>query len=151
MTDSETKLAAANLLLQRGVRFTVDVPFFYRLFHRNVIEIKPLCAGTIVEISRIILAENLENIKRNEVNEKISSVCRIVATAMLNGKKQLKKVDKLARRLEKRVPAYQLFQIYVHIANINQHTDFTIITSYFSRKMNQILTRKLPGQESKGS
>lgn len=151
MTDSETKLAAANLLLQRGVRFKVDVPFFYRLFRRDVIEIKPLYAGTIVEISRIILAENLENIRRDEVNEKISSVCRLIATAMLNGKRRLKEVEKLARRLEKRVPTYQLFQIYVHIANINNHADFTTITGYFSKMMNMMMTRKLPGQRSEGS
>ena len=146
MTDSETKLAAANLLLQRGVRFTVDAPFFYR----NVVEIKPLYAGTIAELSRIILENEMENLTSHQANEKITEVCRLIATAALNGKKELKKVNRLARRLENGVPAFQLFQIYLHIANINRHVDFTNITGYFSNLMNQMMTRKLPGQESVG-
>ena len=150
MTDSETKLAAANLLLQRGVRFTVDAPFFFRLLQRNVVEIKPLYAGTIAELSRIILENEMENLTGHQANEKITEVCRLIATAVLNGKKELKKVNRLARRLEKSVPAFQLFQIYLHIANINRHVDFTNITGYFSDLMNQMMTRKQPGQESEG-
>ncbi|HHT23171.1 MAG TPA: hypothetical protein GXZ87_07670 [Bacteroidales bacterium] len=151
MTDSETKLAAANLLLQRGVRFRVDAPFFIRLLQHDFIEIKPLYAGTIVELSRIVLEDGLENLTRQQANEKISSVCRLIATAMLNGKKKLKKVDRLAKRLEKRIPAYSLFEIYIHINNVNQQVDFSIITDYFSRQMNLMMTRKLPGQNQKGS
>lgn len=150
MTDSETKLAAANLLLQRGVRFKVDAPFFLRIFRPYTIEIKPLYAGTIVELSRIILEQELEKLTPQQAKEKISSVCLLIATAMLNGKNKGKKVDKLSRRLEKRVPAYQLFDIFIHIANVNKQADFTNITDYFSRMMNQMMTRKLPGQESEG-
>lgn len=150
MTDSETKLAAANLLLQRGVRFKIDAPFFIRLFRKNVIEIKPIYPGTIVEISKVILEQDLENATREQINDKISSVCRIVAMAVLNGKKEMKQVDKLALKLEKQVPVYQLFQIYIHIANINRHVDFTNITGYFREMMNQLMTRRLPGQNIEG-
>lgn len=150
MTDSRTKLAAANLLLQRGVRFTVDAPLLWRLFRKNVIEIKPLYAGTIVEISRIILENNLEKSTKQQAAEKIDIVCRLIATATLNGKKEMARVDKLAQRLKRHVPTYQLFQIYLHVANINEHVDFTIITGYFSTMMNQMMSRRLPGQESEG-
>lgn len=150
MTDSETKLAAANLLLQRGVRFRVDAPFFFRIFRKKQIVIKPLYPGTIVEISRIILEEKLEYITRQQANEKINSVCRVIATAMFNNKKKLRKVENLSRRLENSIPTFQLFQIYLHIANLNEHVDFTIITGYFTRMMNQMMTRKLPGQENEG-
>lgn len=149
MTDSETKLAAVNLLLQRGVRFRFDAPFFLRLLHLDRITIRPLYPGTIAAITIEIIKSGLQGADRKQAAERIEDIARIVAIAALNDRD--KEPDKLARRLVKRVPAYQLFQMYAYVSDINDVTDFTIITGYFQRLSSQLMMRRLPGQDEKGS
>jgi hypothetical protein len=56
-------LEAANLLLDRGMRFTItDAPFLLRLFRLNRFRIRTLRAGTIAEIYRLMSLHALTGI-----------------------------------------------------------------------------------------
>ena len=147
MDDKQTRLAAASLLLERGVKFNLtDAPFYYRFIGLSAIEIRPLYPGTIMELSRVILEEGLEDATPETVNGKIESICRVIAIAMLNDKKKLKRTQQLTQRLLNKVPASVLIRIFMHIVEINKVLDFTIITNYFANQMNQMLTMKNLGQ-----
>ena len=154
MEEDKIRLAAANLLLQRGVKFKVDAPFWQRLLGLNVIHIKPLYPGTIAAFSAEILKAGLENADTAKVLENISIVAKIVAIAMLNDEtKIIKYADKLAQKLLWRTPAIQLVNIYSTIDNVNRVMDFTIITNSTTRMMQMMMNPKLmsSGQDESGS
>jgi len=143
MNENKTRLAAANLLLERGIAFKIDAPFFIRWLGLNRIVIRPLYPGTIAEFSRIILENGLSNVTADIANERIESVCKVIAIAMLNDKTKIEKdTDKLAERLSWKVPTFQLIQIFFAIEAVNSILDFTTITNYFSERMNQLMTMK---------
>jgi hypothetical protein len=143
MNEDKTRLAAANLLLERGIRFKHDAPFLIRCLRLNRITIRPLYPGTIAEFSRVILDKGLANITAEIANKHMESICKVIAIAMLNDESKIdKKADKLAKRLQWKVPAFQLIQIFRAIESVNSMLDFMIITNYFNDKMNQLMTMK---------
>lgn len=152
-SENEIRLAAANLLLQRGVKYKVDAPFWQRLLGRNVVHIRPLFPGTIAAFSLEILKHGLENATEEKTLQNIAVICRIVAIAIINDERNEKKVDKLANRLLRSIPALQLLNIYSAIDNVNRVLDFTIITNSTTRMMQMMMNPKLmsSGQEEKGS
>lgn len=152
--ENEIRLAAANLLLQRGVKYKVDAPFWQRLTGRNVIHIKPLYPGTIAAFSLEILRNGLENATQEKVLESISVVARVIAIAILNDEKKIDTdTDELGRKLLWKVPANQLLNIYSAIENVSRVVDFTIITNSITRMMQMMMNPKLMslGQDEKGS
>ncbi|NCB68982.1 MAG: hypothetical protein EOM47_09050 [Bacteroidia bacterium] len=152
--ENEIRLAAANLLLQRGVKYKVDAPFWQRLTGRNVIHIKPLFPGTIAAFSLEILKHGLENATQEKVLENISVVARVIAIAILNDEKEIEmNADELGRKLLWKVPANQLLNIYSAIENVSRVVDFTIITNSITRMMQMMMNPKLMslGQDEKGS
>lgn len=154
METNEVRLAAANLLLQRGVKFKVDAPFWQRLTGRNVIHIRALYPGTIAAISLEILQHGLEDSTQEKALENISVICRIIAIAVLNDEKKIDTgADKLAKQLLWKIPAMQLLNIYSAIDNVNRVMDFTIITNSITRMMQMMMNPKLmsSGQDEKGS
>jgi len=145
--EIDKRLAAANLLLERGMRFNItDAPFYFRFIGLKVIIIRPLYPGTIMEISRIILQEGLEKIDSDKAVEKMESLCRVIAIAMLNDRKKLKRTEQLTHRLMSKIPTTVLIRIFLQVVDINSVMDFTIITNYFSSQMNQMMTVKNMGQ-----
>lgn len=145
--EIDKRLAAANLLLERGMRFNItDAPFYFRFIGLKAIEIRPLYPGTIMEISRVILRDDIEKIDPVKAVTKIESICRVIAIAMLNDRKKLKRTELLTHRLMDKVPLAVLIRIFLQIVDINGVMDFTIITSYFNGQMNQMMTVKNQGQ-----
>jgi len=145
--EIDKRLAAANLLLERGVRFKItDAPFYFRFIGLKYIIIRPLYPGTIMELSRIILQEGIEKIDTIKAVEKMESICRVIAIAMLNDKQKLKRTERLTHTLMNKVPLAVLIHIFLHIVDMNGVMDFTIITNYFSGQMNQMMTVKNMGQ-----
>lgn len=151
--EDKVRLAAANLLLQRGVKFRVDAPFWQRITGRNVIHIRPLYPGTIAAFSLEILKNGLETATQQQLLENISIVSRIIAIAVLNDKHKIEKeLDSLSSKLLWRVPALQLLNIYSSLNNINKVVDFTIITNWTIRMMKMMMNPKLSlGQDEEGS
>lgn len=154
MAENNTRLAAARLLLGRGIRFTIkDAPFLYRLFRLNRLTISSLRAGTIIEISRLIDEHDLSEVTHPEnVNKKLDVLAHIIAVAILNRKSKIKYLSKfLARLLLWQVPATTLIDIYLCIASINRTTDFMTITKYFDIQTEIMMSPKNLGQKSQGS
>lgn len=154
MDENEIRLAAANLLLQRGVRYKVDAPFWHRVARKNVIHIKPLYAGTIAAFSLVILRRKLENCSREFLLENIDAVCLVIAIAILNDELKIEtNAAVLARQLEWKIPVLQLLNIYSALENVSRIVDFTIITNSTIRMMQMMMNPKLmsSGQDEKGS
>ena len=57
----DTRLNAANVILNRGVRFRLPAPFYKRWLKKDYVTIRYLKAGTILEISRVVVENDLEN------------------------------------------------------------------------------------------
>lgn len=151
---SNIRLAAASILLDRGVRFTISgAPWYWKLLGFNPILIRPLRCGTIMEISRIIDETGLADIQmQKDANTRLDTVALIVATAMLNSRLKIKYfAGILARMLLWKVPGYVLRDVYRQIAKINKVTDFMSITIYFGIQAQMMMSPKEMGQVVKGS
>jgi hypothetical protein len=155
MTDTNNvRLAAANMLLDRGVRYTIsNAPLFWRLLRLNRIEIKPLKAGTIIAISRIVDENRLDKTETaNQAKEKLDSIALLIATAILNGRGKIKYFSRLLSRvLLWKVPLSILLTLFYHIVQANQLTDFTNITGYFAIQARMMMNPKNTGQHAEGS
>lgn len=153
-SKSNVRLAAADLLLDRGVRFTISgAPWYWRLLGLNRIHIRPMRAGTIMEISRIMDGYGLDDIRvQKDANTRLDIIAIIVATAMLNSKRKIKLFSGiLTKLLLWKVPAYVIRQVYRQIAGLNKISDFMSITIYFGIQAQMMMNPKEMGQTGKGS
>lgn len=151
---NNTRLAAANILLDRGVRFTISgAPFLLRMLRLNKFYIKPLRAGTILEISRLFDENGLDNIQmQKDANLKLDVLCRIISAAILNGKFKIACFSGLlAKLLLWKMPAKALKEICDRIARLNKVTDFMSITIYFGIQAQMMMNPRNMGQARKGS
>lgn len=154
MADNRQRIAAARLLLGRGMRFTItDAPLFWRLLRLNRITIHHLRGGTIAEIAMIIDRDKLNDISiPKEANINMVSISLIVAIAILNRENRIKRYsEKLAKLLLWKIPAQTLIEIFYIIAGLNKLSDFMNITGYFSHQATMMMSPKISGQTKKGS
>ena len=155
MTETDNvRLAAANLLLDRGVRYVIsDMPLFWQLLRLNRIEIRPLKAGTLMEISRIIDENKLDRIETaDEGMKKLGAIVMLISVAILNHRYRIKYFSGiLSKILLWRIPVKALFNIFYHIIRVNNLTDFTNITRYFNHQAEMLMSPKIPGQQGMGS
>ncbi|MFR9164997.1 MAG: hypothetical protein ACLVKO_01765 [Dysgonomonas sp.] len=152
--QSNVRLAAASILLDRGVRFTITgAPWYWRMLRLNKIRIRPLRAGTIMEISRLIDENELDDIRvQKDANTKLDTITLIIAVAMLNSKRRIRLFSGiLARLLLWQVPVDIIRQVYSQIAKINKVSDFMSITIYFDIQAQMMMSPKEMGQMKKGS
>lgn len=154
MNEQITKLKAANLLLERGVRYHItDAPFLLKFFRLNRITIAALRAGTIAEFSRIIIEKQLDiKLADNDyLNENLDSICLVIAIAVLNSKFKIKYFSKaFAKQLLWRVQYTTLVEIFVTLVEINSAVDFMTITNWPVQQMTMMMSARL-GHENKGS
>jgi hypothetical protein len=148
----DTRIEAAERLLDRGVRFKLPASFVQRLLKRNVIDIHPLCAGTILELAVVVVANELEEALEKEdwqfLQQAIKPVARCVAIAVLNSKEGIEKeTDELADKLLWKVPAGKLIEMFRVIAAQNRLSDFINITRFFCRQTMMMMNPKNLGQE----
>lgn len=148
----EAQVKAANLLLDRGIRFTIpDAPVWDRIRRKNKIHIRPLRAGTIMQIAVLMLDNDLDGFTNRQLLGKLDTLARIIATAVLNDERCFgQSCDALTQKLLWRCPAHVLIKIYRYIESLNQIEDFMIITAYFSRQVRMMMNRRT-GQQAKGS
>ena len=147
-----TRIDAAEILLDRGVRFWLPAPFFQRLFKKNFIDIRPLRAGAILEFSRVVVANKLDEALEKEdwklLEQTINPVARCVAIAMLGTKERIEReTDGLTEKLLWKVPAGKLVEIFRVTAAQNRLTAFTSITRFFSHQTMMMMNPKNLGQE----
>jgi len=154
LDKGNVRLAAADLLLDRGIRFNfTDAPFLLRLFRLNRIKIRRLKGGTILEYSRVIVRDKLEDVLTHaDANGRMDSIAEIIAIAILNNRIAIRLLKKhLADMLLWKVDAVTLVKIYLILSSINKVSDFTTITKYFVRQTQMMMNPRLPGQATTGS
>lgn len=150
---ADTQVKAANLLLDRGIRFNIpDAPFLDRIRRKNKLLIRPLRGGTIAEIAILTLENGLNKPLTNvELHARLDVISKIVATAILNDKQEIElKRDEFAERLHWKMPAHILIKAYRYIESLNELEDFTIITNYFNYQTKMMMAKRT-GQKRKGS
>ena len=152
----DTRLQAATTILERGVRFRLPAPFYKRWLKKDFVTIRHLKAGTILEISRIVLESKLEEAitfsDHEFLNRAVEPCTRCIAIAILNDKHAIgQKTEKLTRRLMWQVSAESLIDIFIKILVMNRLSDFTNITRFFLNRMAMMMNRRNPGQEEDGS
>lgn len=153
----DTRLNAANVILNRGVRFRLPAPFYKRWLKKDYVTIPYLKAGTILEISRVVVENDLENavlLDGYDLLEKSVEACaRCIAIAILNDSAKIqRRTDKLTQRLLWKVSPQSLVDLFRQISAMNRLQDFTTITRYLSSQMTMMMNRKNLGQkEENGS
>lgn len=152
--EDRIRLEAADLLLDRGMRFTIsDAPVLIKAMRMNRFNIRPLKAGTIIEIVRLVILYELESVENEAAaNGKLAEIAEVVAVAILNDRKKIKRYTRIVKRLLLwKVTASTLFRIYFVVSRINKVSDFMTITGYFADQAQAMMNPKLPGQSIQGS
>ena len=89
----DARIEAAERLLNKGVRFRLPARFFARLLKRDRLEVRPLCAGAILEIALVVMNNKLEEaIEKSDwpfLEQSIKPVARCVAIAVLGQKEAI--------------------------------------------------------------
>jgi len=150
----DERLEAAQRILNRGVRFKLPAPFFTRLFRRNVIEVRPLYPGTILEFATIVLKNNLEEVITLSdyamLEKAIKPVARCIAVSMLNDEQRIEKqTDELQKKLLWKIQPELLVKMFLTISELNRTSDFMNITRYFVLQTSMMMNPNL-GQEENG-
>ena len=151
----DKRIAAAERILERGVRFRLPAPFFCRLLRKNVVTIRPLYPGTILEFATIVLKHRLEEaITMSDyaaLEKSVVPVARCIAVAMLNDRAKIaKQTDRIARWLLWRVKPQQLAAMFMVIQELNRTADFTNITRYFVLQTSMMMNPNLGQEENNG-
>lgn len=154
----DVRLQAAEAILERGVRFRLPAPFFKRWLKADYVTISRLKAGTILEISRVILENKLEEailLGDNEFLSKTIEPCaRCIAIAVLNDKKKIERevaTGRLKKKLLYSISDVSLVEIFMSVMLMNRVSDFMNITKYFLMMMKTMMNPKNLGQDEEGS
>lgn len=143
---------AAKLLLDRGVRLTIpDAPILDRLLRRNVIHIRPLKGGTILECAILMLDNELDEVlTATELHTKLDVIAEIIAVAILNDEEAIaNQREELTRKLLWKYSAKGMIDLFRHFEPLNEIEDFMNITNFFASQTRRMTARKV-GQR-KGS
>ncbi len=151
----DIRVQAAERILDRGVRFRLPASFLSRLLRWDRIDIRPLRAGTILEISRVVVGEGLGEAIAMEnwsfLEKSIQPVAKCIAIAILNDKiRIIKKAEKLTGELIWKMPAGTLVEIFQIIAAQNRLADFMNTTKFLLTEVMMMMNPKNLGQEKNG-
>lgn len=144
----DTRIEAAERLLNRGVRFRLPASFVDRLLGRDHIDIRPLRPGAILEMSLVIvdnqLAEAVEKGEWEFLQTAIRPVAQCVAIASLGTKRKIERdTERLTEQLLWRIPAQNLVEMFRVIAVQNRVSDFTSITKFLCHQTTMMMTPNL--------
>lgn len=150
----DTRQATAERILNKGVRFKIPTPLFFRLLRLNRITVTPLLPGTILEFSRVVLhhklAEALLTNNYEFLTKSIEPVAHCVAISILNSRLKIKWFEKiLTRWLLWRMHTETLLKIFVTVESMNRTGDFMNITKYYVRQT-MMMTNANLGQTENG-
>jgi len=150
--ERNIRVAAADLLLGRGVRFKLKgAPFLWRLFRLDRFTIRALKLGVIIEIARVAVADGLDaGATQKHLEDKMQSVCLCVAMAILNDRRRIKRrAPRLARLMMRKLPAATILNVFYYIQNVDGILDFTNITGFIAAHAK--MTSPKQGRAAKGS
>lgn len=147
---------AANAILERGMRFRLPAPFYKRWAGKDSITIRYLKAGTIIEISRVVIDNDLESaIALGNFEFLLKSVepcARCIAIAALNDKRKIEReTDKLTNLILWKVAPESIVDVFMKISLMNRVSDFTDITRFLLMMTRMMMNPKNLGPEADGS
>ena len=147
---------ATDAILDRGVRYNIPhAPVRYRLLGLHRITIKPLRAGTILEISRIVIENKLEDAimldDRAFLSESIRPIAECIAVAVANSRWHIRLLRRPLTAMILQLPVDVILQIFLHIESRNQKRLFLTITRYFSVMTQMMVSPRTLGQADQGS
>ncbi len=146
MDEKITKMRAASMLLERGVRFKItDAPFLLRALRLNRITIKGLKAGTIAAYSLIIYHRQLDlHIAEKEyLYRHIKDIAKVIAIATLNSRYRIKFLSgAFAHLLLWRVSYPTLIEMFVTLASLDSAVDFSSITIWMNQQTMMLMNPK---------
>lgn len=151
----DARLNAANVILQRGVRFRLPAPFYKRWLKMDYITIRYLKLGTILEISRVVLESKIEEaiaLGDHEFLVKAIEPCaRCIAIAMLNDERRIaRETDRLTRKLIWKIAPQSIVEVFTAISTMNRLSDFINITRYLLSQTTMMMNRRNLGHEESG-
>jgi len=152
MDEQLTKMRAASMLLERGVRFKIsDAPFLLRLLRLNRITITGLKAGTIARFSLLIYKHSLDVriADREYLYEKIEIICQALAVAMLNSRLRIAILSSaLSRLLMWKIKYVTLVEMFVLLVEIASAADFTSFTAWMCQQTTTLMTPRTGHKET---
>jgi len=151
----ETQQAAADRLLDRGVRFKIPAPAFIRFLGLNRLTIRPFRPGTILEFSRVVLEHQLQDMlaaeKYEQLIESIEPIARCIAIAALNSRMRIKWLTPIMTKwLMWRTSYSQLLEMFMVLVELNKIQDFTPITRFFCHQTRMMMSPKNLGHQANG-
>ncbi len=154
----DARLQAAEAILERGVRFRLPAPFYKKWFKKDFVNIRPLKAGTILEISRVVLENKLEEaIALGDYEFLLKAVepcAKCIAIAILNDREKIEcenETGKLKNKLLWKIADASLIEIFLKVLLMNRVLDFMNITKFFVMTMKTMMNPKNLGREEDGS
>ena len=152
----DARLQAANAILQKGVRFRLPAPFYKRWLGKNYVVIRYLHAGAILEFSRVVVENELENaIALGDYEFLLKSVepcARCIAIAILNDETKIEReTDKLTKLLLWKIAPQSIVEVFLKISVMNRVSDFMNITKFFLTQTATMMNPKNLGQDEDGS
>lgn len=148
----DARISAAHAILERGVRFRLPAPFYKRWLKKDYVTIRHLKAGTIFEISCVVLESGIEQAliagDFEFLSKTIKSVAECIAIAILNDKKAIEdKTEKLKNKLLWEVSSESLIELFNNIVLMNRVGIFTTATRYLHRMTTTMMNPKNLGQK----
>lgn len=152
----DARLQAANAILERGVRFRLPAPFYIRLLKKDIVTIRHLKAGTIIEFSRVVVENKLEEAvvmgDYERLSKTVEPCARCIAISILNDKRKIKRrLDKLTQKLLWKISDASLVDIFLNISRLSRVQDFMNITRFYLTQMEMMMNPKNLGQNDDGS
>ncbi len=150
--DRDARLAAADAILDRGVRFVIPhAPVRLRLLGLDRLHIRPLRAGTILAISKVVLEAKLEDAILLEdhafLATSIEPIARCVALAYINSRRLLGRFTDQITRLMLLLPVDVLIRIFLQVDSLNQKQHFMTITRWFVVQTQMMMNQRHQGQD----
>jgi hypothetical protein len=148
---------AAEVLLDRGVRWKVPAPWYLRLIGKKTVSlgVTSLKLGTLLELSRLYIemdltSEQMKGDTHKIIQDHLKTVCRITAMCILNSKIKIRLFTKpLARYILWAFTANMQLEVILFITNYSGTESF-LTTIGFIRDL-KITSPKNPSPEIQGS
>ena len=135
---------AANIILERGVRFKLPAPLGLRV----PITIRPLRLGTLYEMSRLTAEHKLED---QLLSPPLPAVAEVIAAAVLNNRLLIRLfLRPMAQWLLNSLTAKGLTELYAVVRRMSDPNPFTAITVSLVATA-KALTELRAGRETEGS
>ena len=139
--ENEIRIHATDLLLKRGVRFTLPYSRYLRWAipkRWRSVTIRSLRAGTILEIERLQLMHHLSD---HPLTPEVAVLAEIIALAVLNSRMRIKLFRRpLTQWLLWGISSESLLELFGIVCKLNRIEDFTNITIWtlLTARMTQV-------------